>query len=282
MNRLIIGCGYLGKRVASQWLGNGDQIHVLTRSRAGMFRESGYLPLVGDITDPGSLPDFSPVETVLFAVGFDRSKYDKIDDVYVDGLNNILKKLPDQTGHFIYISSTGVFGQDSGEWVNEDSATQPRRDGGKACLAAENLLRGSRFGDRTTVLRLAGIYGPGRVPSIRKTKPKIISNSYLNLIHVDDAASVIATVADLRPMGETFLVSDGQPVFRKDYYQEVGHYHDDSSNNIEQEWDSSEASGKRIRNVKMTSQLQIQLNYPSYKEGLAHIFGAGRPGNDIG
>ncbi|MFP6574134.1 MAG: NAD-binding protein, partial [Pirellulaceae bacterium] len=75
MQKLIIGCGYLGQRVAHKWLQAGDQVTVLTRSaqRASELSKAGLQALVGDLTRPDSLPSFPVCETVLYAVGYDRS-----------------------------------------------------------------------------------------------------------------------------------------------------------------------------------------------------------------
>ena len=77
--------------------------------------------MVADITEPGLLASIDPpeIETVLFSVGFDRSRYRDIRDVYVNGLENVLNWLPKSVQQFIYISSTGVYGNCDGEWVNE-------------------------------------------------------------------------------------------------------------------------------------------------------------------
>jgi nucleoside-diphosphate-sugar epimerase len=95
----------------------------------------------------------------------------------------------------IYISSVGVYGPSDGDWVDESTPCEPHREGGKASLAAEQVLAGHALGRRGLILRLAGIYGPGRIPlaeKIRKGEPLPVSpEGYLNLIHVDDAARVV-------------------------------------------------------------------------------------------
>ena len=144
MKRLIVGCGYLGGRVAQRWLGQGDDVHVLTRSasRAKMLSDLDLRPLVGDLTDPGSCLTCPAVDTLLFAVGWDRSSGKTIREVYVDGLKHLLARLPNSNGRVVYISSTGVYGQTSGERVDEDlrlpAAT--RRRTSLSCRGASLLL----------------------------------------------------------------------------------------------------------------------------------------------
>ena len=91
-----------------------------------------------------------------------------IEEVYAGGVRNVLAALPHDTGRFIYISTTGVYGPADGDWVDEETPPDPRRDGGRASLAAEQVLAAHPLGQRGVILRLAGIYGPGRVPFLDK------------------------------------------------------------------------------------------------------------------
>ena len=281
-NRLILGCGYLGSRVATRWRDSGHSVFALTRStnNAVKFQSQGLVPLVGDVSQPSSLDNIFPeCDTVLVSIGMDRTRYKNIRDVYVDGLQGVLDRLPDQLGHLIYISSTGVYGNFEGGWVTEESIAAPTREGGKACLEAEQLLTASRFADRTTILRLAGIYGPGRVPSLEKIRQRAFAevnpSGFLNLIQVDDAAAVVESVAEQRPFGETFLVSDGNPVPRKVFYQ----YLAESIHGEKVDWLESEylppaagrtANSKRICSDKLNERLDLQFQFPDFKRGLAH------------
>jgi nucleoside-diphosphate-sugar epimerase len=166
MAKLIFGCGYLGERVARRWKSAGQDVFVVTRSveRADQFRSAGYVPIVADVTRLETLRELPPVESVLFAVGFDYTSSQTIDDVYAGGVSNVIAALPTDVGRFIYISTTGVYGFRSGDWVDETTPPDPQRSGGRASWAAEQSLRASTLAKRVFILRLAGIYGPGRVP----------------------------------------------------------------------------------------------------------------------
>ena len=91
MRKLVIGCGYLGKRVAERWKQQGDDVFVLTRSdeNARRFHEEGLSPIVGDVVQPETLMFPEDIETCLYAVGLDRSAGFSQRDVYVDGLQNV-------------------------------------------------------------------------------------------------------------------------------------------------------------------------------------------------
>ena len=121
----------------------GHKVFVVTRraSRVQPWRDQGLFPLVADVTRPSTLADLPRAETVLYAVGFDHSAGSSAGAVYLAGLRAVLDALPDSVGRFLYISSTGVFGQADGGWVDEESVCQPTRPTGKACWEAERLLR---------------------------------------------------------------------------------------------------------------------------------------------
>ena len=172
MTKLIFGCGYLGERVAKRWQDAGDEVVVVTRSRerATLFEQQGYRAMVADVTRPETLTDLPVADTVLFSVGYDRKSGAAIEDVYAGGVRNVLAALPTGTGRFIYISTTGVYGPAGGEWVDEETPPDPQREGGRASLAAEQALAASPLGSRSVILRLAGIYGPGRVPFINELR----------------------------------------------------------------------------------------------------------------
>jgi nucleoside-diphosphate-sugar epimerase len=218
------------------------------------------------------------VDTLLFAVGYDRAA--GIDQwlVYVEGLVNVLGAIPAVRDRVIYISSTGVYAQGDDAWVDEQSPCAPCREGGRCCLAAEQRLQAHRWGDRAVILRLAGIYGPGRVPyldRLRQGEPlPVVTDGYLNLIHVDDAMRVVLA-AEHGPVPELFVVSDGNPVLRGDYYRAVG-----NRLGIEPQFtlpvaDSPQAAraaaSKRIRNDHLRRTLEVEFQYGDYRAGLTAI-----------
>ncbi len=284
--KLIVGCGYLGLRVARRWASQGDTVYAVTRSaaRADEWRALGLQPIIADVTDPGSLRDLPVAETVLFAVGYDRSAGKAIGEVYVDGLRHLLDALPAGTGRVIYISSTGVYGECDGDWVDESTECRPLRDGGRACLAAEQVLAAHRLGERRVILRLAGIYGPGRIPRVAALQAgepiDAPATGYLNLIHVDDAVEVVLTAEHRAATPSLYVVADGNPAVRRDYYAELARLVGAPPPQfIAPSADSPAAqraaSDKRIRNAHLVEDLQVQFRYPSYREGLAAIV-AGR------
>ena len=87
---LIIGCGYLGRRVATRWAAAGRRVAALTRRNADTLRNLGVEPVVGDVLDPASLRRLPAAATVLHAVATDRASGRSMREVYVEGLRNVL------------------------------------------------------------------------------------------------------------------------------------------------------------------------------------------------
>ncbi len=288
-HRLIFGCGYLGHRVAKRWLVAGDRVSVVTRNqdRAREFEGEGFSSILADVTNEASLSflqdrAFADVDTLLFAVGYDRKAEPSINSVYAEGFQRVLDRLNDQTRRVIYISTTGVYGSAEGAWVDESTPPAPHRDGGKASLAAEEALWASPFANRGVALRLAGIYGPGRLPYLKQLEAgepiAAPQEGHLNLIHVDDAATVTTLAADHPTASGIYCVSDGNPPVRKEYYEEMARLIGaDSPKFSEPEAGSPRAAraaaDKRISNKKLLKELGVELAYPSYREGLTAILG---------
>jgi nucleoside-diphosphate-sugar epimerase len=298
--KLIIGCGYLGRRVARHWIGEKAAVFAITRSaeRARAFRESGIEPVIGDVTDPASLTAFPEVDTILYAVGLDRESGKSQREVYVGGLENVLKHVAGKVSRFLYISSTSVYGQNSGEWVDESSECRPESENGKVCLEAEALLR-SRIPE-AIVLRLAGIYGPGRlVARIAALRAGLVldgnPDAWLNLIHVDDAVTAILACERRGTPGATYLVCDDQPLRRLEYYSlfasligaprpkppfpPLARGGQGGAGEVVSSAPNSEASNsilnKRCSNRRLHDELQVTLHYPTVRIGLPMALTAG-------
>lgn len=289
-SKLIVGCGYLGRRVAARWRDLGCTVHAVTRSprHAENFRQQGWEPILADVTKPDSWPRLPAVSTLLFAVGFDRGAGPSIHEVYVGGVAAVLDAAKGQFGKFIYVSSTGVYGGSDGGLVDENSPCVPSRDGGRACLAAEARLQASDARDRSIILRLAGIYGPERVPQRRAMQDGSFVpgelDRYLNLIHVDDAATCCLAADQVGSPPNVFNLSDGHPVLRRDYYEYLLARLDLPCKLLDRSDESRRVSGgrsdhRRISNQKMLAELGVRLAYPDYREGLRQILATG-PANE--
>jgi nucleoside-diphosphate-sugar epimerase len=212
----------------------------------------------------------------------DRASSQRVHDVYVGGLRNALTSVPADVQRFLYISSTGVYGQVTGSEVDELSPCHPIREGGQACLAAEELMQTSSLAKQAVILRLAGIYGPGRIPraaDLLAGRPiDAPASGWINLIHADDAARIVLLAEQRATPPRTYVVSDGAPVLRADYYAELARLlHAPPPRFLDPPPDSPAsqraASDKRINPRRLFDELQPQLEYPNYRSGLAAIVG---------
>lgn len=229
MRVLVIGCGYLGMRAAQAWRADGHAVAALTRSteRAAAWQAAGLEAVVGDVTRPATLRTLPSADLCLYAVGYDRRSAADRQSVSVGGVGHVLREIRERVERLIFVSSTSVYGQCRGEIVDEDSPCVPASEGGRICLEAEKLaqdLFDSAHPERPAViLRLAGLYGPGRLIArarqLRERQPIAAHpEAWLNLIHVDDAAQAIVQLASRPDSGCRYLLSDGHPVRRREFY----------------------------------------------------------------
>ncbi len=231
--RLVVGCGYLGERVARRWVTAGSRVIATTRrtARALELRGLGVEPAIVDVTavDPGWSALFSEhgvPATVFWAVGFDRGAGGTHHDVHVGGLRKLLDALAAASEgtsrpRVIFSSSTGVWGDVRGTVIDESTPPNPTREAGTVLVAAEEMLAAHPAGPGTS-LRFAGLYGPGRLPRVADLRAGLPiaadPDSWLNLIHIDDAAAAVCLVADAPDPRGLYVVSDGRPVRRRDWY----------------------------------------------------------------
>ena len=285
--RLVVGCGYLGRRVAARWRASGHRVVCLTRSpeTAAAFKARGWEPVVGDVTDAGSLAGLPAADVVLHAVGYDRGADPDREAVALGGVRNVLDSPAGGAGRYLYISTTGVYGQSGGEWVDEASETVPDSAGGAANLAAESLLR-DRFADRpgtAVVLRPSGIYGPGRVmrsaAQVRSGDPvRGRADAWLNLVHVEDLADAVVLAADAPAPAVLYLVSDDRPLTRRDYYTLLAEAHGGPPPTFTGEGGRVGGLGKRCCNDRIKNELGWAPRFPTAAEGLADALGDGPSG----
>ena len=270
---LIVGCGYLGVRVAEKLLSRGEAVFGTTRSpeKASRLSDLGIIPILVDITRPFPANELPEADRVLYCVGFDRKSGATIRDVYVAGLGQVLDALRGPIVRLVYVSSTSVYGQTGGEWVTEESPTVPITESGRACWEAEQCVARSRF--PWSILRYSGLYGPGRIigkTALEKGEP-IAGNpdGWLNLIEIDDAAEAAIAVLDRGKAGRIYLASDDQPVLRRDYYETAARLlGTDPPRFASSPPSTPDRSDKRVSNQRLKEELGFRLRSPDIEEGL--------------
>jgi nucleoside-diphosphate-sugar epimerase len=284
--RLVVGCGYLGTEVARGWLATGDRVLAVTRSpaRAESLAATGIRPVVCDVTGHAGPPPrealaaLPAIDTVFWAVGFDRTSGTTHRDVHVGGLAALLDAIAGGP-RVILSSSTGVWGDEGGGTVTEQTPVNPAREAGRVLVEAESLLRSHPRGPGVA-LRFAGLYGPGRLPrldDLRAGRPIAADpDSWLNLIHVDDAAAVVRAVAAAASPRPLYVVSDGRPILRRDWYGHLATI----THSPPPVWDAaaprSRGADKRVDPALLFRDLPVVLTHPEPLRGLEAVLRGGR------
>jgi nucleoside-diphosphate-sugar epimerase len=213
---LIAGCGDVGVELGIRLASESHLVWGLRRHCETL--PSGIQPLVADLTKPETLRSLPPgLDVVFYTAAPSSSSENTYQATYVDGIHYLLAALETQ-GHnlqrFFFTSSTGVYAQTSGEWVDETSPTEPEHFSGKRSLEGEQLVLSCSF--PATVLRLGGIYGPGRtrlLDSVRQGTAVCTDGPplYTNRIHRDDCAGALQHVMQLHQPDCLYLGVDNEP-----------------------------------------------------------------------
>jgi len=283
VSNLIIGCGYLGQRVGARLCQSGERVFGTVRSagRASEIARLGIEPVLAEVLEPESLKSLPAANRLFYSVGFDRTAGSSMQSVHVDGLQNVLDRLTSETIRFVYASSTGVYGQIDGEWVDEESPASPTHESGRICLEAEGRVRAwaeARGGAASAiVLRFAGLYGPERVVrrAIVERGEPIPGDpaKFLNLIHIEDAARAAVAALQTARGEPLYLVADDRPVTRREYYSSIARLLGAPEPRFELPRPGSaeaqrDATNKRISNRRMRSLLGVELLHQDIASGL--------------
>lgn len=278
---LIVGCGYLGRRAGTLLAEQGMRVFgtVRTADRAAELPAWGIDPFRADVLRPESLAGLPPAELVLYSVGYDASGGAARSEVHTTGLRAVLDRLAGRVGRLVYASSTGVYGQDDGRWVDEESPAEPRGEGRAVLAEAEAIVREFAASGRldAVVLRFAGLYGPGRIirrALLERGEPiPGDPDHWLNLIHIDDAAR-FAVAALRRPApSRIYNACDDRPVVRREFYGLLAALlkapaprfapPDPAAGPI-----GRDAANKRVSNRRIKAELDLVCTYPDITTGL--------------
>jgi nucleoside-diphosphate-sugar epimerase len=213
---LLAGCGDLGLRVAKLLLARGDEVWALRR-HLPVSDESGVPWLRGDLTQPMSLRGLpAGITRVVYLPTPDRRDAAAYRDTFVDGLHHLLHALGRASlQRFLLVSSSAVYGEHGGGWLDEDTPPAPPGFNGAALLEAEQWL--ATQAPTSIVLRLAGLYGPGRLQLLERLRAGQVAvprmrQHWANRIHVDDAAAAVVHLLQLADPLPLYLGVDSTPL----------------------------------------------------------------------
>lgn len=268
---LIAGCGYVGGRLARLLAEAGARVYALRRSPGASV--SGAATVHADLGDTRSLRKLpQPLHGVVFSAGPSTADEQGYRDIFVGGLRNLIEAL---AGHerpparLIFTSSTAVYGQSDGEWVDEISPARPQRFNGRVLLEAESLLHASPIPG--CALRLGGIYGPGRtrrIEQVRERKARLSPGAphYTNRIHLEDAARSLMHLLALDSVEPIYLGVDGEPASENDVMNFLARELGLPAPPLAGSVPPRRAGSKRCRNDRLVAS-GYRFVYPGYREG---------------
>lgn len=279
---LIIGCGYIGRRVALRCIDRGKDVLGIVRGAesADALARDGIEAVSCDLSSDGltGLP-LAGARVFHFA----PPPVQGVEDRHTRRLVAAFE----HQGHpkrLVYISTTGVYGDCEGEWVDESWPPRPTVDRARRRVDAEQTLRrwSCQSGAELVILRVAGIYGPGRLPleRLRRRLPLVRAEDapYSNRIHADDLVEVCLAAMERGESGGVYNVCDGHPSTMTDYFFRVA----DGAGlprppvvSLEEAEDQLSAGmmsymreSRRLSNRRMLEDLGVSLRFPTLEEGL--------------
>lgn len=280
---LIIGCGEIGKRVALLALAEKAVVTGVVRSAesAASLEKLGIRPVIASLDDPATLKELPTKGAIVFYLAPPPGG-----GVADPRARNFCAAIPrgEEPRKVIYMSTSGVYGDSGGELVTEETPANPQTTRGKRRLDAETAFRewGKAQGVEVVILRVTGIYGPGRLPVSQLESGQPVLDERLapltNRIHADDLARVCLAAAARGEDGDIFNVSDGHPTTMTHYFNAVADllgYPRPRQVSLEEARQvmsplmlSYMSESRRLDNGKMLAKLGVKLLYPDLEAGL--------------
>jgi nucleoside-diphosphate-sugar epimerase len=272
---VIAGCGFLGEAAAFLFSESGSRVLGLcaTETTETRLASRPFEVRAADIT--GSLagipPEWKHPDLLIHCASSGHGGADEYRAIYRDGLSNLLEFFAPR--RVIFTSSTSVYAQEAGEWVDERSPTEPARETGRILLEAEAMALAAGG----VVARLAGLYGPGRSLYLRKflEGSAVLEEDgarWTNQIHRDDVARALITLAASAVPPGLFNVCDDSPATQRDLYGWIAGFLDrplppegPRDPDRKRGWTS-----KRVSNAKMRS-IGWSPRFASYADALPSL-----------
>jgi nucleoside-diphosphate-sugar epimerase len=285
-NFLIIGCGDIGRRVAKIAMAEGNQVTALARSpgKAESLRQMGLETVLGDLDGTGPITGLPTRRAVVFY--FAPPPGGGVVDPRIRVFCGSVEP-GEEPEKVVYLSTSGVYGDCGGATVTEETPVNPQTDRARRRLDAETILRNwaTHRGVATVVLRVTGIYGPGRLPldRIQKGHPVLREEEapFTNRIHADDLARVCLAAVEKGEDGDIFNVSDGRSGTMTEYFNAVADAvglprppqvgMEEARRVMNPLMLSYLTESRRMDNRRMLEKLGIGLMYPDLESGLRAI-----------
>lgn len=282
MRVLIVGSGEVGSALAAECVAQGDQVVAIRRSAppAEAPGGPGVEWIRADVTEPGFQRPAGRFDAVVFLATPRRDEpLERWPAVWGAALEALLKSLePEPPKRFVLVSCVEVYGQRDGSLVKESSPAEPVADWARAMRDGERMaLAASARGIPTLILRLAEVYGPGRLERMHRfIRNEVVipgrGDRYLNMIHRDDAVAALrAALRNGRP-GEIYNVVDDEPVTVTHFYtwmsETLGKWMPRSGPDTGGEAASAgSTTHRRVSNRRLTMELGCRLRYANFRLG---------------
>lgn len=280
---VIVGCGEIGRRVARNWKDRGKTVYALARSEdtLDLCRQQHLMTLEVDLDDAETLVNL-PLNEALIYYFAPPPRYGKEDT----RMENFLASIQDGNlpSRIVYISTSGVYGDQQGGLINEDTPANPQVDRAHRRYHAETQLNewGKNNNITISILRVGGIYGPGRLPlkRIRDQVPMILEHlaPSTNRIHAEDLAQICVAAALNNSEIQLFNVSDGTDSNMTEYFNTIADHcglprpplvdWEQAEKTISEGMLSYLRESRRMDNSRMLEVLEIELKYPTLEQGL--------------
>ena len=271
----VAGAGYVGS-VAAELLARSGHTVDIGRRRPGDAPRSHAMDVLRTETYPAALREASCVVYCVSADGFTPQAYR---NAYVEGLARVLEAAANGAANrLVFVSSTGVFGQEDGSVVDETSPPNPRGFSGSTLLEGETLLSAAAL--ETTAIRFSGIYGPGRDRLIRMARAgsPVSAKSraaITNRIHREDCARALAHLVERPSVAPLYLGSDEAPTPMGEILDWIAARLGLAPLPLGEDTGMLPQRGgnKRISSARLRGE-GFRFAYPTYREGFAAILAA--------
>ena len=279
----IAGCGYIGKQLAEQLLRKQNPVSGIvhsTGSQAECLKKQFPCELI-DLDGPLESIDLSGQRLIYLAP---PPRSGRTDTRMRNFLNAINDNAPDR---FVLISTTGVYGDCKGNWIDETTPLNPAADRAHRRADAEQAVQQycQRKNIPLVILRVAGIYGPGKIPVARIKSGQAIVNQedspFTNRIHAHDLVDICATALRKQNISGIYNVTDGHPSTMYEYFNGVASALklakppaislEQAQQQLSEGMLSYMAESRRIKNEKLLKDFELALHYPTLEEGLKKI-----------
>ena len=274
MHVLVAGCGWLGTELARALVARGDRVTGVRRQpqRAAELAALGVAPLALDLSVPDAarhLPaDLDAVIACQAAGGDGVEPYRR---AYLEA-NRALLAAARRSGAraFVYTGSTGLFGQIDGSDVDEATPPAPASPEAEVLVEAERLVLG--FGPAARVVRLSGLYGPGRTGLVERVRSGALAlgpgdDAWMNFCHRDDAVSSVLAALDRGRPAAVYHGSDAQPARRREVVRWIAGALGVEPTTRAEAATRRGGANRRILSERTRAELGIALVFPSFMDG---------------